>query len=164
MSNFWSIPGIPHKGWNLIDVVDIKEDGHHEDDKNYETCMMCGNEKIRFVHILEHSEVENEFRVGCVCAEKMTSDYTNPKRLENELRNKAARRSKLIIKEWKCSKNGNQYLNKDGHHLLIYRDKKTRKYKGAIDKTWGKKTFDTLQQVKAALFNGIEYFKERGDW
>jgi len=48
--------------------------------------------------------------------------------------------------------------------FLIYRDKKTMKYKSAIDEIWGKKSFDTLQQAKAALFNGIEYFKDKGDW
>jgi hypothetical protein len=164
MSNFWNIPGIPHRGWNLVDVIDVREDGQSEDETDYETCMMCGNERIRFVHILEHSEISDELRVGCICAEKMTSDYVNPKRMENDLRNKAARRSNWINKDWKFSKNGNQYLNKDGHLLLIYRDKKTKKYKGAIDKTWGKKAFDTLIQVKTALFNGIEYFKSRGEW
>ena len=71
--------------------------------------------------------VAGEFRVGCICAEKMTSDYTNPKRLEIDLRNKAARRSNWITKEWNYSKNGNQYLNdKDGHHFLIYRDKQPK--------------------------------------
>jgi len=118
MSNYWNIPGIPHKGWSLIDVIDVREDGQDEDDTDYETCMMCGKEKIRFVDILDHNEVKEEFRVGCVCAEKMTSDYTNPKRLENDLRNKAARRTNWITKEWKYSKNGNQYLNKDGHHFF----------------------------------------------
>lgn len=164
MSNYWNISGVPHKGWSLIDVIDVREGGQGEDDTDYETCMMCGKEKIRFVHILEHNEVKEEFRVGCICSEKMTSDYINPKRLENDLRNKAARRTNWITKEWKFSKNGNQYLNKDEHHFLIYRDKKTRKYKGAIDKTWGKRSFDTLQEAKAALFNGMEYFKERGEW
>jgi len=57
----------------------------------------------------------------------MTNDYTNPMQLENDLRNKVLRRTDWINKEWKFSKKGNQYLNKDGHNFLIYRDKKTRK-------------------------------------
>lgn len=164
MQNYWNKPGIPHKGWSLIDVIDVREGGQDEDDTDYESCMMCGKEKIRFVHILEHSEVKEEFRVGCVCAEKMTNDYHNPKRLENDLRNKASRRTNWVNKEWKYSKNGNQYLNKDGHHFLIYQDKKTKKYKGAIDDRWGKITFENIQQAKAALFNVMGILEKRREW
>jgi hypothetical protein len=92
MANFWKQQGVPHKGWTLVDVIDVREDGQPEWETDYETCMMCGNEKIRYVHIVEHPEIEEEFRVGCTCAEKMTSDYLNPKRREKELRNKASRR------------------------------------------------------------------------
>ena len=70
MANFWKQHGIPHKGWTLVDVIDVREDGQSEWETDYETCMMCGNEKIRYVHILEHPEVDEEFRVGCTCAEK----------------------------------------------------------------------------------------------
>lgn len=164
MSNYWNQPGIPHKGWLLIDVIDVREEGQAAEETDYETCMMCNNERIRYVHILTHDEVNGEFRVGCICAEKMTNDYITPKRLENGLRNKAARRANWVNKQWKNSKNGNYYLNKDGHLLLIYRDKIKRTFKCAIDKTWGKKTFATLSQAKAAIFNGIEYFKEKGEW
>ena len=122
MPNYWNIPGVPHKGWILQDVVDIREDWQTESDTPYKTCMMCGHEKIRYVHIVEHSDVERVFRVGCNCAEKMTNDYTNPKRREAALRSSASRKITWMNKDWKYSKNGNQFLNKEGHHLLIYRD------------------------------------------
>ena len=64
MTNFWKQNGIPHKGWTLVDVIDVREDGQSESDTEYEKCMMCGNEKIRYVHILEHAEISYEFRVG----------------------------------------------------------------------------------------------------
>lgn len=79
----------------MVDVIDVSEDGQPEWEIEYETCMMCGNEKIRYVHIVEHAEVGEEFRVGCTCAEK----------------------------------SGNHFLNIEQHHLLIYRNKKTNKYK-----------------------------------
>lgn len=79
---------MPHKGWDLLVVIDVREDGQDEEDTDYEIFMMCGKEKIRFVHILEQNEVKEEFGVGCVCFEKITEDYTNPKRLQNDLRNK----------------------------------------------------------------------------
>lgn len=70
----------------------VREDGQAKWETDYETCMMCGNEKIRYVHIVEHAEVGEAFRVGCTCAVKMTNDYLNPERRERELRNRANRR------------------------------------------------------------------------
>jgi hypothetical protein len=164
MANYWKQQGIPHKGWTLVDVVDVRENGQSEEDTEYETCMMCGNEKIRYVHIVEHVELGNEFRVGCTCAEKMTNDYLNPERRERELRNRANRRINWTKKDWKRSKNGNHFLNIEEHHLLIYRVKNTNKYKVKIDETFGKKTFDTLEKAKIAAFNGMEYLKDKEEW
>lgn len=164
MSSKWNIPNIPHKGWTLEDVYDVREDGQAAEDTDYETCMMCNNERIRFVHIVSHVDVSEDFKVGCVCAEKMTNDYLTPKRLEIALRNKASRRVNWIKKKWKESHNGNIYLNIEGHHLLIYQDKRTNKYKCKIKDTFGKKSFDTTEQAKIAIFNGIEYLKDHGEW
>jgi len=164
MTNYWKQKDIPHKGWLLIDVIDIREDGQDEWETDYETCMMCGNEKIRFVHILEHSEVDEDFRVGCTCAEKMTNDYLNPEKRERELRNRANRRVNWKKRQWKRSRNGNFYLNIDDRHLLIYRDKTTNKYKIKIADTFGKKSYTYFEDAKMAVFNGIEYLKEKGDW
>ena len=164
MANLWKQKDIPHKGWTLIDVIDVREDYQPEDETEYESCMMCGNEKIRYVHIVEHFEVNETLKVGCICAEKMTNDYLNPKRLEKKLRNRASRRTNWKNRRWKRSFNGNSYLNIDGHFVLIYRDKKTFKYKVVIDKTFGKKSFETNDEAKIAAFNGIEYFKDHNDW
>lgn len=43
MSNKWNQPNIPHKGWSLEYVYDIREDGQSADETDYETCMMCNN-------------------------------------------------------------------------------------------------------------------------
>lgn len=59
MANYWKLEGIPHKGWTYVDIIDVREDGRYEWETEYETCMMCGNEKIRYVHIVEHKEVGN---------------------------------------------------------------------------------------------------------
>jgi len=164
MSNHWKQYGVPHKGWTLKNVIDVREDGQSEEDTSYESCMMCGNERIRYVHIVTHDEVAEEYRVGCVCAEKMTNDYVNPKRLEKELRNRASRRKTWQNREWKISKNGNRYLDFEQHHLLIYKDKNSGKYKVKIGEKFGKKTFETLPDAKDAVFNGIAYLKEKDQW
>lgn len=164
MSNYWNIPGVPHKGWSLYDVIDVRGEGQEELETDYETCMMCGNERIRYVHIVSHPEVNHEFRVGCVCAEKMTNDYFNPRRLERDLRNRASRRANWLNKDWKFSKNGNRYLKIDGKFVTIYKDKRTGKYKVSIDSTFGKKSFENLAEAKVAAFNGIEYLKDNDQW
>jgi hypothetical protein len=164
MTNYWKHLGIPQKGWMLVDVVDIREDGQTACETEYETCMMCGNEKIRYVHIVKHVEVGEEFRVGCSCAEKMTNDYVNPKQRESQLKNRASRRINWMKKNWKVSKNGNLFLKIEGRLLLIYQDKKSNKYKVKIGEQFGTKSFDTLELAKIAAFNGIEYFKEEGTW
>lgn len=164
MPNYWNQSGIPHKGWELINVIDIRLDGQSELETDYETCMMCGNEKIRYVHIVEHYDVDKEFRVGCRCAEKMTDDYVNPKRRERELRNRVSRRANWENREWKISENGNYYIKVGGHHLLIYRDKKTKNFKIKIGERFGKKLYPYLSDAKIAVFNGVEYLKEKGEW
>ena len=81
--NRWEQPGVPHKGWHCVDVVDLRADGESADETNYATCQMCGNEKIRYVHVMEHPDLDENFDVGCVCAEKMSGDYEGPKRRGN---------------------------------------------------------------------------------
>lgn len=163
MTNFWNQGGVPHKGWHLSDVIDVRRDGQNEDETEYETCMMCGNEKIRYVHIVEHAEIDDEFKVGCVCAEKMTNDYINPGKRENELRNRSKRRLNWSRRTWKTSHKGNLYLRIDHHVLIIFKDSKG-KYKVRIDKTVGQRDFETVDLAKSAAFEGIEYYKEHGKW
>ncbi|MFA9392548.1 MAG: hypothetical protein ACERKD_22245 [Prolixibacteraceae bacterium] len=164
MSNLWKQSGVPHKGWTLIDVIDIREDGQSECDTSYEECMMCGHEKIRYVHVVTHKEVDEEFSVGCICAENMTNDYVNPKRLERELKNKAIRRRTWVRKVWKVNLNGNHYLNYHDHLLLIYMDKRSDKYKVRFGEIFGRKRFDTIKEAKNAVFDGILYLKDKDKW
>lgn len=69
--NYWNKKEIPHKGWSNIGCEDLGEATH--------ICDMCGKEEIRYVHTMYHPEAEDYFKVGCVCAEKMTNDYTTAK-------------------------------------------------------------------------------------
>ena len=164
MSNLWKQQDIPHKGWTLEYVYDVREDGQSEDEASYEICMMCGHEKIRYVHVVSHPDYGEELLVGCQCAEKLTEDYINPKLKEKELRNKTNRRTNFFKRKWKISAKGNQYLNIDGHHVLIMEDRLTHKFVVKIDDNWGNKYFDTPEQAKTAAFKGIEYYKEKGKW
>ncbi len=163
MSNYWNKSEIPHKGWILEDVIDIREDGQSVEETDYETCMMCNNEKIRYVHVVSHKDFGKRLKVGCVCAEKMTNDYVNPKKHEKKLRNKANRRNNFLEKDWKINKKGNLYLIINGHHVLIYKENKTEKFKCKIGEKFGNKKFDTIELAKVAVFNGIEYYKKKNE-
>lgn len=164
MSRIWESPNVPHKGWVLVDVIDVRVDGESVNETAYESCMMCNQERIRYVHIVKHVAVKDEFRVGCVCAEKMTEDYVNPKRRENRLRSKPTRRSAWMRKKWKENTKGNQLLEYEGRTLIIYKDQRTGKYKCKVGSTWGKRHYDSIEDAKKAIFEGIETYKNKGTW
>ena len=115
--NLWNRPNVPHKNWCWLDVIDTQT--------RDSVCDMCGNERIRYVHVMAHPEYPAQLSVGCVCAEKMTNDYVNPKQRERKLRNAAASRTREAKRErerkddrrrqiteasWQYSKNGNLYM------------------------------------------------------
>jgi|694.fasta_scaffold13431_27 hypothetical protein len=115
--NLWDQLDVPHKGWIFLDVIDTET--------AEATCEMCGNERIRYVHMMAHADYAARLSVGCVCAEKMADDYVNPRRRERKLRNAAAkrirdkkrelenketRRQQILDAVWQESKNGNPYL------------------------------------------------------
>jgi hypothetical protein len=126
--------------------------------------MMCGNERIRYVHVVEHPEIAETYTVGCVCAEKMTGDYLNPQRRENDLRNRANRRSNWLTRAWKSSNKGNQFINMEGHNVGVFFDNKSKTYKCRVDNKFGKKGYASIKDAKIGLFKNVEYLKERGDW
>lgn len=96
----WDKPGIPHKGWSYVGVEDLGDDALLGEEIPYEECEMCGNEKIRYVHILTHPEFVGEIRVGCSFAEKMVEDNVDPERKEKELRNRTNRRKNFLRQVW----------------------------------------------------------------
>ena len=112
--NRWDTAGVPHKGWTCVDVVDLRADGEPADETDYATCQMCGNEKIRYVHIMKHLDLGEHFEVGFVCAEKMSDDYEGPRQREARLRNRAARRTRWLQRKWRVSAKGNSFLNLEG--------------------------------------------------
>jgi hypothetical protein len=159
MSNHWNIPGVPHKGWEYETIIDLRDEG-----EEYETCMMCGKEDLRYVHVLSHDEVSETFRVGCVCAEKMTGDYINPKERQRQLENRAKRKETWKYKDWKKSLKGNYYYKFEGHLLVIFRDSRSNKFKCIIDDKFGSKVYQYLSEAKEAIFCKMVDMKVKGLW
>lgn len=107
----WNIQGIPHKGWKLVDCIDLGANGSGSNGIRYESCEMCNQERIRYVHILRHPNYPNEIRVGCVCACKMTGDYDTPHEFEKKLHNRFLRKNNFLKQNWIRNPNGNLVLH-----------------------------------------------------
>lgn len=105
----------------------------------YEQYEMCGNERIRFVHLMQHPDYPHELRVGCVCAEKMSDDYVNPRKAEDTLRKRTSRRKNFNNKEWRFN------LEKQ-----IY----SKKYKGEYN-TIEKVVMEILESISLIRVSGI---------
>lgn len=119
----WEREGIPHKGWKEMGIEDLGEDLESGDDVEYEQCEMCGQEKIRYVHILQHPNFNGELRVGCVCAERMTDDYINPQKTERELKNRLNRKKNFMRREWQERNQGKYVLRYKGENITIMKSK-----------------------------------------
>ena len=120
----WNKIGIPHKGWECIDVFDLKDENNFAGDIEYEQCEMCGNEKLRFVHVMKHPEYRNILHVGCICAEKMSEDYENPRKSETMLKNKAARKNNFNRVEWRFNAAKGTYSKKyKGEYITIIKSR-----------------------------------------
>lgn len=149
--NRWDHPNVPHKEWRCVNITDLGEPIH--------TCEMCGQEQIRYVHTMEHDDHDN-LDVGCVCAEKMTDDYINPKLREARLKNRAARRMKWLRRKWRVSAKGNLFLNTGGRNVGVRFDKTARKWSYWIKEEWlgtsfSGASFNTSQEAKLALFDDL---------
>ena len=118
----------------------------------YDECEFCGQEQIRYVHTLTHRDYAEDMRVGCICAERLTEDYINPKRREIKLRNRAARRSNWPRRAWKESAKGNRYLTtSDDHHVVVFTVGQGRKL--VIDGQLGRRVYQSELAAQLAAFD-----------
>lgn len=129
--SLWDKKGIPQKGWTCVDMIDLGEDAEDMDfdarkAELYEQCEMCSQEGIRYVHIMEHPRYEDQLRVGCMCAEKMESDYAAPREREKYLKNRHNRKMNFLKREWEGRANGNMVLKYKGKYITIMPSKYNR--------------------------------------
>lgn len=172
MTRLWDQPGVPHKGWRCIDVVDNRPgDVGPGDDvtEGYPTCEMCGQERIRFVHLMEHPDFPQQLDVGCFCAEKMEGDYTGPRRREATLRSKAARRAKWLTRRWNESAKGNRFLRIEGFVLTVFRDSRRPGHwkcsiqePGSDKAIFGTQSHPSEDAARLALFEKFWSLRRRG--
>lgn len=153
MTGLWAKPGVPHKGWQCVDVYDVRADGASAEEAEYATCEMCGQERIRFVHIVEHNDFPGQLRVGCICTEKLSGDYVNPRSQENRLRRKASRKGRWLTRKWRTSAKGNEFITAEGSNLTVFPDTfRPGMWKYCIDGQYGRQSYQSSDQAKLALF------------
>jgi hypothetical protein len=156
----WSQQGVPHRGWRCVGVDDLG-------DPEAATCEMCESQSIRYAHMMEHDNYAEVLSVGCVCAEKMSGDYVNPKRREQALKSSAGRRRRWLDRAWRTSAQGNAFLNTDGFNITIFLQA-DGKWSGRIldrttdDSVTARKVYPTENAAKLAAFDGMIFIKARG--
>ena len=111
MNGLWCDPGVPKRGWELFDVMDM---GAPDD-----ICEMCQVQAIRYVHYVRHPDYY-DLHVGCVCASNMLGNSETPRQVEKKLRQKAQRKTNWPNLKWKISARGNEYIRKDDIIVVVY--------------------------------------------
>lgn len=114
---------------------------------------MCGNHPLRYIHTMEHDK-HDPLRVGCVCADKMATDY-DAKAAEKKLKSKAGVRSRWLGRRWYTSMNGNPILRLQGLKLGVYPSR--GKWKFWISDPehgtrYSRKAYGTEDEAKLDLF------------
>lgn len=162
----WSKPGVPHHGWNFIDLIDLGEP--------LQVCEMCEHAEVRYVHLMEHVNYSETLKVGCVCAERMENDYVNPRMRENKFKSTAKRKSNWKKRKWKISRKGNFYTEVDGLVIVIFpRNLNGQegwslsvKNKNTEKQQFGQILYLSVEEAKIAAFTALIWTKNRHalDW
>jgi len=108
----WSKPGVPHRGWNCVDIEDLGE-------PNLE-CEMCESQMIRYVHHMEHPQFPEVLQVGCVCAGHLEGDVAAARTREASMKSRSGKRKRWLTRKWRVSAKGNPWINVDGYRVTVY--------------------------------------------
>ena len=114
-SPLWDDPRVPKRGWTCEDVDDLGADGPGYDPG---VCQMCHNESLRFIHHMIHRDYPVTVEAGCICAGHMADGYDGHAR-EQILKGVAERRKRWLGRNWRVSRNGNEYLNLNGYRFGV---------------------------------------------
>ena len=136
--------GAPLENWICIGIRDLKDEGllSYKEDGEGEmfTCELCGCERVRFIHDMQHDEYFEDVSVGCICAGTMEGDILAAQERERILENRSKRKQNYLKKEWQVKPNGNRTLrykkgwitiipSKYGGFGIVYHGKSVWKHK-----------------------------------
>jgi len=108
----WSQPGVPHRGWECVDVEDLGKPDF--------VCEMCESQSIRYVHHMEHPNVPGGLKAGCDCAGYMGGDVAAAHAREASVRSRGGKRNRWLSRRWRVSIKGNHWIKADGYRVTVY--------------------------------------------
>lgn len=149
----WNIPGLPHSGWRWIAVTDGGDATH--------TCEMCGKERIRYVHHIDHPDVAGQLDVGCVCAAGLCDVDAK----DHERRFKRAQRQRATILKgfrWEQNRLGDWWCRRWDWDFRVYPQLQITPFSSQVlyrarldrreDRFWLDGTFQSHEDATAALY------------
>ena len=147
----WGQAGVPHKGWECIDIVDLGEPSQQ--------CEMCETSMVRYVHRMEHPNYSEPLEVGCVCAGHMEGDLVASRAREISMKSRSGKRKRWLSRKWKTAASGNSYIVADGYRITVYPKGKLWRAKVVNVETNeirdSEKQYKTSDEVKLAAFDYI---------
>ncbi len=153
----WSDPGVPHKGWTCVDIVDLGAP--------IETCEMCETMQIRYVHYMRHPEYPTDLGCGCICAGHMEEDYVAAREREHRVRLAGDKRDRWTRSpRWWLSQAGNPCCDREQYLVVVFA--KTGGWGFQVInrlkdiKTTARKLYPTVVAAKRASFDAILWCSE----
>jgi hypothetical protein len=151
-------PDIPRADWQCAEVADLRA---LPDAPAEVVCEVCGEARIRFVHVLEHEAHPESVGACAACAEDFTGDRVNPRAVEVRVRLKSAAREEWLNDRWRLSIRKNHVLQVNGHSMSVFPVKfKDGLWSARLDSTYLPGMYPTVEEALNALFD--EYWKLLG--
>ena len=150
--NLWRRDDVPHSGWRCTGVTDLGAP--------VGVCEMCGHQIIRYAHHMVHPQYR-PIVAGCYCAGRMEGNVEAARERERDLKNRMARQESFLKREWRRSKNGNQYLRIRGHVLVLYKLANGGGWKYAIDSRFAGGVFGSREKAILAAFQALDRLPNR---
>ena len=149
--------GLPTFGYEATgQIYDI----HDYDDDTFE-CAVCGR-NLRYVHILEHPDLNDVIGVGCVCASRLCHGY-DANDAEAKYKNFLGRLQTYLRDEaWSISAKGNSTRKYKGFRVVICKAKSGSFYFGAYRgsrryfSTEDRLYYDTEYEATEASFRWLD--------
>lgn len=103
--------GAPLDNWHCTNLIDEEQPSF--------VCELCGCEKVRYVHVMEHEQYFEGIYVGCICAGVMEGNMIAARERDREMKNRAKRKLNFPRRKWRKTRMGSYFLNYRGRNVFI---------------------------------------------
>lgn len=150
--------GAPCKGWICEQVVTM-------DDATF-SCELCGYDRIRYVHVMVHTDWDGKICVGCVCDGTMSGDMLAAQKRDEDAKRRDNRRKAFLKKQWELQGNNVMVLSKTRNRVITKKDSfRGREFyrvivNGESYQWWDNRRIETSDMAKTVAFEVLEYERE----